>query len=310
MTLSRRRFLTISAAASGTLIAGMHPSYASTWRGRALGAPASLRIAGLTEAQAAPVFAMVEAELDRLENIFSIYRSGSALSWLNATGRLTAPPPELLEVLSLSDTLHTATKGAFDPSVQPLFLAHAGALRRGEPLDVSKLAEAHARVGWAGVHFDAQQVSLRNQGAALTLNGIAQGYITDRIAALLRDYGLEDVLIDMGEIAALGQNPESGSPWNAGVRDAAGSIVKQIRLSDRALASSDPKGFTLSADGQTGHIFDPSLGITASSAALVSVSAPRATLADGLSTALCALDRAHHAEAVQAFPGAKLEISL
>lgn len=310
MSLTRRRFLSISAAATGAVLAGATPGRTSSWRGRALGAPASLRLAGLTEAQAAPVFAAVEAELNRLENIFSLYRSSSALSRLNETGRLSAPPPELLEVLSLSDALHKATRGAFDPSVQPLFMVHAEALRRGQSPEATALAGARARVGWESVQFDAQQVTLRHEGAALTLNGIAQGYITDRIAALLRAHGLKDVLIDMGEIAALGQNPESGAAWTAGIRNTSGSIVKHLRLTDRALASSDPKGFRLSDDGQTGHIFNPALGETATAATLVSISAPHAALADGLSTALCVLDRAHHAEAVRAFSGATLEFIL
>ncbi|QGX98373.1 FAD:protein FMN transferase [Roseovarius faecimaris] len=308
MTLTRRRFLTMSAVAAGTALTGTATAAAtSTWRGRALGAPASLRLAGLTGQEAAPVFAAVEAELARLEGIFSLYRADSALSRLNATGRLDAPPPELLEVLGLCDALHRATQGAFDPSVQPLFVAYAEALRRHTAPDPDHLAAAHARVGWEAVRFGKDQIILERAGAALTLNGIAQGYITDRIAALLRGAGLGNVLIDMGEISALGMNPETGLPWKAGIRGANGALVKRLSLTDRAMATSDPTGFLLSTDGRTGHIFHPRQGDTASGASLVSVSAPQAALADGLSTALCVLDRAHHAEAVRTFPGASLE---
>ena len=51
--LTRRRFLAISAACAAL------PACAGTfaqWRGIALGAPASLRLEGKTDAQAAPVF--------------------------------------------------------------------------------------------------------------------------------------------------------------------------------------------------------------------------------------------------------------
>ena len=44
-------------------------------------------------------------------------------------------------------------------------------------------------------------------GMAITLNGIAQGYITDRIATLLQDAGMGDVLLDIGEVRALGRHP-------------------------------------------------------------------------------------------------------
>ena len=41
----------------------------------------------------------------------------------------------------------------------------------------------------------------------LTLNGIAQGYATDRVVAILRSEGIEHSLVDMGESRALGDGP-------------------------------------------------------------------------------------------------------
>ena len=178
--LTRRRFLTISAAAAALPARAGVPETAR-WRGQALGAGASMTLAGLDEAAAAPVFAAVEAELARLEKIFSLYREDSDLSRLNRTGNLTAPPLEMLEVLALSDRLNRATGGAFDPSVQPLWQA----LAAGRGLD------DRARAGWEHVHFDAGEVRLARPGMALTFNGIAQGYITDRIAALLAVRGAD-----------------------------------------------------------------------------------------------------------------------
>ena len=56
---------------------------------------------------------------------------------------------------------------------------------------------------------------------AVTLNGIAQGYITDRVADLLRAEGLEKVMIDLGEIRTLGDHPE-GRPWRVGLANPLG----------------------------------------------------------------------------------------
>ena len=39
---------------------------------------------------------------------------------------------------------------------------------------------------------------------AITLNGIAQGYITDKVGDLLRAAGFEHVLVNMGEQLAIG----------------------------------------------------------------------------------------------------------
>jgi thiamine biosynthesis lipoprotein len=295
-TFSRRRFLSISAA---SIAAG--PAVASTpkmaqWQGRAMGAAAHMMISGMDQAQAAPLFARIEAELLRLEAIFSLYQPGSQLARLNATGHLNAPAPELLDVLSLSASLNAATDGAFDPTVQPLWQALALGTDP-EPMIAGTL-------GWKHLRYDSQEVRFLRPNMGLTLNGIAQGYITDRIAALLRAEGLQNLLLDMGEIAALGSRPD-GRGWQVGVVSADRSLRSKLSLSDRALATSAAAG-TLVGDGQS-HILDPRTGLGAAASRMVSVSAPKAALADGLSTALCLMPATEAPSVIRQFAGAKLE---
>lgn len=292
MTQTRRRFLSISAAALALPSAAAADNTAR-WSGFALGARATMILAGITPLDARPVFAGLEAELDRLENIFSLYRPHSAVSRLNRAGRLASPPPDLLEVLTLASALHNASDGAFDPSVQPLWQALATG---------GDTATARAAVGWDGLRFDPGGVRFIRPGMALTLNGIAQGYITDRIAALLRAQGLRDVLVDIGEVSALGRKPD-GSAWQAGIATPDRKIVHRVALRNRALATSAPQGTQL-AGGQ-GHILDPQG--QGPRHQLVSVSAPQSALADGLSTALCLLDTQAGERAVSRFAGAAIE---
>lgn len=290
--LSRRRFLRISAAciAAGPAAASTHPS--AHWRGRAMGAPASMVIAGMEQPAAVPLFSRIEAELLRLEKIFSLFQPQSQLSKLNLHGFLADPAPELLDVLSLSASLNAASDGAFDPTIQPMWQALA--------LDQDNTAA----IGWHHLHFDSSEVRLMRPGMALTLNGIAQGYVTDRIADLMRAEGLENLLLDMGEIAALGQRPD-GQNWHVGIQSPNGALRSKLSLSDRALATSATAG-TLVGEGQS-HIIDPRSGRGADLSRLVSVSAPRAALADGLSTALCLLPATKASDLIQHFPGARLE---
>lgn len=296
LSLNRRRFLTISAAFG--LFAG--PASAGEvirWQGRALGARTSMILTGLDAAQAQPIFRAVEQELARLENIFSLYLEGSEITRLNATGDLTAPSPELLDVLSLSSALNAASDGAFDPTVQPVWQA----LALGQDLD-----RAQAVVGWGNVRFDTRRVTFTRPDMGLTLNGIAQGYITDKIAALLRGRGLNNVLIDMGEIAAIGTRPD-GRDWQAKISRPDGVIVHHVALRDRALATSAPNGTVLPAQGNPGHIIDPSNVSAIPKQTLVSVSAPQAAVADGLSTACCLLGRDKARSVIAKFTGAELE---
>jgi len=294
MPCTRRRFLTVSAVALALPRAALAGAGAEArWRGVALGAEASLTLAGIDPIEARPVFAAMEHELDRLDRIFSLYRDDSALVRLNARGVLHAPPTELVEVLALCDRLWRSTGGAFDPTVQPLWQAMA---RGGD------VAGARALIGWRGVEVSAGAVRLARPGMALTLNGIAQGHITDRIAALLRGRGFGDILVDLGEVAGLGRRADGGA-WQAGIAAPDGRLIRRLELSDRALATSAPMAMRL--PGGQGHIVAPAGGAVRQ--ALVSVSAASAALADGLSTALCVMDTAAAGRAVAAFAGARIE---
>ena len=300
---SRRRFLAISAAAllPGTARAG---APVTRWQGVALGAPARMSLVGLEASAAAPLFAALEHEIARLEGLFSLYRPGSALRRLNHNGRLDSPPAELLELLSLAGDIHHATGGAFDPTIQPLWLLHAAAA--GRRPDRRQVAETRWRCGWQHLDFSPEAVVFTRPGMAVTLNGIAQGYIADRMADLLRRRGLTDVLIDMGEIAALGRRP-GATPWRAAIALPDGEIVSRIELSDRALATSAPLGTLLDRAGQVGHILDPRDGRPGGRWQVASVSARQAALADGLSTAFCLLPRRAIATALARYPDAALE---
>jgi thiamine biosynthesis lipoprotein len=164
------------------------------------------------------------------------------------------------------------------------------------------LAAARAAVGWSGVEVASDRIAFARPGMKLTLNGIAQGYIADRVAARLADEGLTDILVDTGEMRALGGHPDGGD-WP--VEFAAGG--GGIGLRDRALASSSPLGTVLDPVGKVGHIFDPATGEPARARwRQVSVTAPTAVVADGLSTAFCLMERDAMAATLSAFPAARL----
>ncbi len=295
--LSRRRFLTMSAACAA-FPAVASPAPAAHWRGVALGAEASLRLEGLTDAQAAPIIAAVEAEVSRLENIFSLYRPDSELSRLNRDGYLPSPAPELLNVLSLCSALHKATGGVFDPTIQPVWSAFSSG---ANPSDIHA---AQSSVGWDRVSVKTDVIRLPQPGlSALTLNGIAQGAITDRISALLSSHGLRDVLVNMGEISALGQRG-FGQDWRVGLAGPKGEVQKTIELRDRAVATSDTNSVMLT-DAQ-GHILDPKGNISPKK--VVSVSAPSGAIADGLSTALCLVPRSQLSSVLASFSDTRLEM--
>jgi thiamine biosynthesis lipoprotein len=239
------------------------------------------------------------AEIRRLEGVFSLYQPTSALSCLNRDGTLPAPPFELLDCLSLAGAVHAASPG-FDPTVQPLWRAHALATEGGAPLSDAARAAALALTGWHHLRLAPEAITLR-PGMALTLNGIAQGYIADRVAALLAGHGLTRALIDTGEMVAL-----PGEAWPVRLPDS------DLALQGRALATSAPLGMTFGGDGQTSHILNPATGRPALSPwRSVTISAPSAALADALSTAACLIEVKDGVHALcDRFPGTTLESAI
>ena len=305
--LSRRRFLSISAALAALPSSALAGAPTARWRGVALGATASMTLAGYDQAPAEAAFKAVEKEIFRLENIFSLYREGSAVSRLNQAGRLTNPPPELLELLSLSDLVNRSTDGAFDPSVQPLWQLYAQSAANGVLPTAGEIQETKNRTGWKRLQYSPDAIRFDVGGMAVTFNGIAQGYIADKVADLLRSRGFTQVLIDMGEVYALGRKADGGQ-WQAGIASPENEILKRMPLENRALATSAPQGTVIDPRNRVGHILDPRSGQPAQSWKLVSISHEQACLADGLSTALCLLPRAEIERVLKAHPSAALEV--
>lgn len=280
--MKRRRFLAVTAAL-GALAASPARAFRLDpveWRGTALGAAASLTIHHEDRTAALALLDQCLAELERLERVFSLYRPDSALVALNRAGRLEAPPLDLVALLGIVDALWRRSGGAFDPTVQPLWdlyarhFAQAGADPAGpDPAPVRPL------LGWDKVSVAPERIALR-PGMGLTLNGIAQGYVTDRVADLLRRAGMRNVLVNMGEIAVLGPRWDGGG-WRVQLPD--GSVR---RLEAGALAVSEPDGTRFSP--LCHHLFDPKSGRSAACTGPVVVQADTATEADGLSTAIAA----------------------
>jgi thiamine biosynthesis lipoprotein len=284
--ISRRRALVIIAAAVAVpvqLCATQAQPF--EWRGIALGADARLVLWAQDKKQAQQALDACVAEIERLEQIFSLYRTSSQITQLNRTGTLKAPSHDMVSLLHLSRKMNAATQGLFDPSVQPLWEF----LRNWYSADRGREAPTHEDVAGVLLHTGMEKISLEeehitcNDGAQITLNGIAQGYITDRVAELLRSMGWRNVLIDLGEVRALDGKP-GGTPWRIDIRETGLSLP----LASAALATSSGSALTFDASGEATHILNPLTGRSSASWRAVTVRHASATIADALSTALFA----------------------
>lgn len=293
--LSRRRFIGVAAAAAGLGLvpfgrAARAEAHLVTWRGQAMGAVAMLQVHHHDRATAERVIERSLAEVRRLEALFSLYRTDSALVALNRQGILVAPPKELVALLAECRRCWELTEGTFDPTVQALWTLYRDHFSRpdadpdGPP--GSALREAKERVGFGHVMFDANRIAFARRGMGLTLNGVAQGYVTDRVVDVLRASGIRNTLVDMGEPRAVGSRP-SGEPWRIGIADPdhPEQIADTLEVVDKAVATSGSYGFRFEPSGRFNHLIDPKTGHSASRYRSITTVMPNAALADALSTA-------------------------
>ncbi|HVO03738.1 MAG TPA: FAD:protein FMN transferase [Candidatus Cybelea sp.] len=292
-SLNRRRVLSILAASTALPWLGTHAKASLPapyrWQGIVLGAMADLTLYADDRAEAGAALSASLAEAARLEAIFSLHQADSALNRLNREGRLDGAPFELLELMSQALELAARSGGRFEPTIQPLWKLYADHFARPEAdpagPSASEIAALASSVDYRGVRLDGDSIVFDRQGMQVTLNGIAQGYISDRVGALLRQRGFTHVLVNLGETLALDRRAD-GTPWKIGVSapDDHARLVTELPLTGGAIATSAALGLPFDADGRFNHLIDPKRFACADPDRSVTVLAPTAAIADGLST--------------------------
>jgi thiamine biosynthesis lipoprotein len=270
------------------------------------------RAAAEDAAAAAAALERALGEVDRLEQVMSSWRASSELSKVNRDAAFgwTSLSGDLYTVFRAALAAAEETRGAFDPTVEPLVAAWD--LRgQGRVPDQRELATARAVVGWHRVSLDtlARSVRYERPGVAVDLGGIAKGYALDRAAAVLGALGVRDAQLNFGgEILALGApRPEAAGPEApAGGGEAArsawavelaspvdrGKPAVVIRVRDASVSTSGQGERGIEVKGRRyGHVLNPRTEQPVETRATVAVVCPSATRADALSTALLVMGR-------------------
>ena len=252
MNVTRRRFLTISAAA--TLLSGeRYDEY--RWAGQALGAETSL-VFRAPKDMAEDTISSVLGLVERFENTFSIYRDTSEISTLNQVAYVK-PSKLFFELAGYVDDIYRNSNGYFDPTIQSVW---------GQTHDLINDQR------WQNVTLTRDRIVLP-ENTQISFNGIAQGFLTDLVAAHLRTRGFKDVLVNFGEFKGI------GGPWNVGLQQPNG--LKSVKLNNTAIATSAPDAMRQSNGGS--HMINP-FGNKNIEYKSVSVEHHSAMIADALST--------------------------
>lgn len=195
----------------------------------------------------------------------------------------------LFETVAFALDLARATGGAFDPTIG----AHIEQL--GFRINYRTGQSVETPVPRTGATFHdvvldrEQQTVLLRQPVVLDLNAIAKGLAIDLAMHELNAF-LDVCLEAGGDLAVRGHNA-SGDLWQVGIQHprADGVLSRTLQLTDTAVCTSGD--YERRGEGDVSHVQDARTHASVRDLASVTVIAPTAMAADGLSTAAMVLGR-------------------
>ena len=236
-------------------------------------------------------------EIARIENVFSVFKADSEVSRINKV-KAGEPVPVSAEAFGLierSVECSKKTEGAFDVTVKPLvdLWREAGKSKKLPPAEA--IAAAVNKVGSRYLLLDKAKstITFQKDGMGLDFGGIAKGYATDRVVAVLKESGISNALISSGgNTYCLGMKGEK-EMWKVGIqhpRDK-NKVFAVLRLKDKAIdTSGDYEKYFILHGRRYSHIIDPRTGYPiGDNVVSATVVADSAANADMFATALCVL---------------------
>ena len=219
---------------------------------------------------------IIQNECAKFDQAYSRFRDDSLVMKLYQTGELLHPPKELTDMLDFAKEMYEITDGAFDITVGNT-LHHLGYGKR-------KFGNKLPKDFWNILHYSPDSVTMP-RGVMLDFGGFGKGWLIDRIAEIIRTYGIAQFIVNGGgdlyvesdtirEIAL-------EDPYRPGIRYGSTSIQRgSLAASSTQLRQWEHEG------AHYHHIVDPGTRLPTEGVTGTFVKASSAVLADAIATAL------------------------
>ncbi len=244
---------------------GKEPIYQE--QGYVFGTLVEVTVHGVEEARAKQGVADVMHEFQRLHDLLHAWKP-SELSSLNtaiAQGKRKTVSPELAAMLQDAARLSAQSEGLFNPAIGGLiqtwgFQADDFKGVLPEENKISALVKANPQM--SDLTITANEVRSANQNVKLDLGGYAKGYALDRAAAILKQQGIHDALINIGgNVLALGSHGKRA--WRVGIqhpRKAGALATLELRGGEAVGTSGDYQRYFEVNGKRYCHLIDPRNG--------------------------------------------------
>ncbi len=226
------------------------------------------------------------------EKVMSSMDAESELARLNAApaGVEIGVSAELREVLAKALEYAELTDGAFDPTLGPCVRLWKKSLRQSKLPDAETLAKALKSCGWQKLKLTERGVIKTVEGMRVELGGIGKGVGTLKMAAALKEAGIESFCLDTTSDICAGAPPPGKAGWSVMVKRHDGE--EAVLLRNACISTSGGGRQYALIDGVCyAHVLNPKTGLGVTEQWQVSVMTDDAALADALATAGCVLGK-------------------
>ncbi|MDR0610349.1 MAG: FAD:protein FMN transferase [Planctomycetaceae bacterium] len=227
-------------------------------------------------------------EVERLEQVLSVFRFDSRVQYINLTAHEIPVrlDEELFNLITLCVEFAEKTGGAVDITSSPLWKAWGFSKRKGQIPTASALETALANTDYRLLELNSETRTIRfkKKGVELNFGCVGKGFALDIAARKLWEQQVDRFLFQGGLSSVLAV----GSGWKIGVAHPMrpGKRLAELILNNEAVATSGSQKQFFRYNGRRySHLIDPRTGLPAEGVISVTVIAPTATQAELLSTA-------------------------
>lgn len=232
----------------------------------------------------------------RIDGSLSIYNQNSIISrFNNNANERVKMDVHLRKVMEKSYLIYRETKGIFDITVYPLVQAWGFGPKASSGVpDSATIEKILPCVGAQNIRIAADWLIKKKPCVKIDVNGIAQGYTVDVIAAYLEKRGVRNYLVELGgEVRVKGQKQPGNTSFKIGIEAPASDldetvISRVVQLSNGAITTSGNYRRYYESEGRhISHLIDPVTGYPLQNELIsVTVFAGDAITADGYDNAL------------------------
>ncbi|MEP6846453.1 MAG: FAD:protein FMN transferase [Panacibacter sp.] len=250
--------------------------------------------------------ALFDSVLNKIDSSLSIYKPYSLISKFNESDQGITIDQHFVNVINASLATYKATNGLFDITVEPLVDAWGFAAKRGIEMPTpEKIDSLLACVGSYNIVLKKNFLQKLKPCVKIDVNGIAQGYTVDVLAAFIEKCGIQNYLVELGgEIRLKGRKLPGNEKLKVGIESPPGDdddeeIMQQvIELDSGAITTSGNYRKYYESNGKKiSHLIDPRTGYSIQNEMIsATVYAKDATTADAFDNALMVMgiDNALH----------------